>query len=171
MKGMVMSSIMKNSSAVCTALLCCLALSCTSKLPEGPGPAIRIDDPRAPHATILYDSVVFVDKSLSRPLGQKEIFGWTLGPGQVTKIAVEAQGARRTEGNTIVAVFATFRNRTDYPLQLEGRVQFFDGDKFPIEGPTAWQRIFLPANGVASYKETPTRIDAVHYYTEIREGR
>ena len=162
---------MKNGLAVCTALLCCFVLSCTSKLPEGPGPAIRVDDPKAPHATILYDSVVFVDRSLSRPLRQKEIFGWPLGPGQVTKIAVEAQGVRRTGTNTIVEVFATFRNRTDYSLQLEGRVQFFDSDGFPIEGPTAWQRIFLPANGVAAYRESPTRIDAIHYYTEIREGR
>jgi len=141
-----------------------------STITEGPGPAVRVDDPRAPRATLAYNSVVFVDKSLSRTLKQYEIFGWTLGPGQVSKIAVEAQGARRT-GTGTLEVFATFRNRSDFPLQLEGRVQFFDADKVPIEGPTVWQRVHLPPNGVGAYKEMSTRVDAAYYYTEVREGR
>jgi len=156
--------------AIVTVLLCLMSFGCQAKIPEGPGPAIRIDDPKAPHAKIQYNSIVFVDKSLSMPLEQHEIFGWLLGPGQVTKIAVESQGAKRTATSTI-EVFATFRNRTDYPLQLEGRVHFFDIDKFPIEGPTAWQRVYLPPNGVGAYREASTRTDAAYYYTEIREGR
>jgi len=149
---------------------CCLMIGCNQKITEGPGPPVKVDDPRAPHATLAYNSVVFLDKSLSRSLKQGEIFGWKLGPAQVTKIAVETQGARRTQTGAL-QVFATFRNRTDFTAQLEGRVQFFDKDKVPIEGPSAWQRIILPPNGVAAYKEFSTRVDAAFYYIEVREGR
>ena len=64
------------------------------------------------------------------------------------------------------------RNRTDFPLQIEGRVQFFDESKAPVEGPTAWQRVFLPPQSVATYKESSTNVyDIGYYYIEIREGR
>jgi len=143
---------------------------CNQQITEGPGPAVRVDDPRAPYATLRYNSVVFLDESLSRSLEQGEVFGWKLGPAQVSKIAVETRGARRTETGTL-QVFATFRNRSDFSVHLEGRSQFFDKDKVPVEGPTAWQRLILPPNGVAGYKEFATRIDAAYYYIEIREGR
>ena len=151
-------------------LSCLLVVGCNSYVTEGPGPAVRVDDPKAPYATIRYNSVVFLDKSLSRSLEQNEIFGWQIGPKQIAKIAVETQGGRRTPQGTL-EVFATFRNRTDFPLQLEGRVQFFDTDKVPIEGPSAWQRIYLPPNGVAAYTEKSVKTNAVYYYIEIRGGR
>ena len=159
----------------CTGLIillagCFVAAGCNQQITEGPGPAVRVDDPRAPHAALVYNSVVFLDKSLSRSLKQGEIFGWKLGPAQVTKIAVETQGGRRTQTGTL-QVFATFRNRSDFDVHLEGRVQFFDKDKIPVEGPSAWQPIILPPNGVAAYKQFSTRIDASYYYIEIREGR
>jgi len=152
------------------AVGCFILVGCNEKITEGPGPAVRVDDPRAPNATLLYNSVVFLDESLSRSLKQGEIFGWKLGPAQVTKIAVETQGGRRTQTGTM-EVFATFRNRTDFTTHLEGRVQFFDKDKVPAEGPSAWQRIVLPPNGVAAYKEFSTRVDTAFYYIEVREGR
>lgn len=124
---------------------------------EGPSPGVRVDDARAPHATVQYDRVVILDDSLQSRRGGK--------------IAVESQGARRTATGTL-EVYAVFRNRTDYPLQIEGRVQFFDQDKVPVEGPSAWQRVYLQPNAVQAYREASTRVhDVAHYYVEIREGR
>lgn len=124
---------------------------------EGPSPGMRVDDPRAPHATIQYDRVVILDDSLQNRRGGK--------------LAIENQGARRTATGTL-EVYAVIRNRTDYPLQVEGRVQFFDQDRVPVEGPTAWQRVYLQPNSVSTWRDASTRVhDVAHYYVEIREGR
>jgi hypothetical protein len=153
-------------------LLSCVFVAGCTNVTEGPAPGVRVNDPRAPYATIRYNTVVFIDKSLGTwPVRKGEIFGWPIEhKGKRSTIAVESQGWRKTETGTC-EIWATFRNRTDYPLQLECRVQFFDLDKAPIEGPTAWQRVFLAPNSVASYKEKSTRLDVSYYYTEVREGR
>ena len=124
---------------------------------EGASPGVRIDDARAPNATVQYDRVVILDDSLQS--------------SRSGKIAIESHGARRTASGTVEA-FAVIRNRTDYPLQIEARVQFFDADKVPVEGPTAWQRVYLEANSVNAYREASTRVhDVAHFLVEIREGR
>ncbi len=124
---------------------------------EGASPGIRVDDSRAPNATVQYDRVVILDDSLQNRRGGK--------------IAIESQGARRTPTGTVEG-FAVIRNRTDYPLQIEARIQFFDADKVPVEGPTAWQRVYLEANSVNSYREASTRVhDVAHFLIEVREGR
>lgn len=153
------------------AAACLLNVSCTD-VTEGPAPGVRVQDPRAPYTTIRYNNVAIIDRSLQNWPAQKgEIFGWPVEhKGKKGKIAVESQGARRTATGTL-EVWAALRNRTDYPLQIEGRVQFFDRDKVPVEGPTAWQRVQLPPNSVATYKENSTKVDVAYYYTEIREGR
>ncbi len=132
-----------------------LVASCAT-VDEGPQPGLRVNDANAPYATVQYDRVVIVDKSLQSSRGGK--------------IAIENQGARRTPSGT-VEVFATIRNRTDYPLQIEGRVQFFDADKVPVEGPSAWQRVYLGPNSIDAWRESSARTDIAHYYVEIREGR
>lgn len=124
---------------------------------EGASPGMRVDDARAPYATVQYDRVVILDDALQNRRGGK--------------IAIENQGARRSPTGTVEA-FAVIRNRTDYPQQIEARVQFFDADKVPVEGPTAWQRVYLDPNSVGSYREASTRVhDVAHYLIEIREGR
>lgn len=126
------------------------------RINEGAAPGIRITDERAPNARLNLDTVAILDKSL-----QNDRSG---------KLAIEASGGRRTATNTL-EVFATIRNRTDFPLQIEGRVQFFDDVGAPLEGPSAWTRVFLDPNGISAYKERSTRVDVAHYYIELREGR
>ncbi len=138
------------------AMAVAVLVACAGQIDEGPRPGLRVSDERAPYATIQYDTVVITDKSLQSSRGGK--------------IAVENQVARRTPSGTI-EVIAVIRNRTDYPLQIEGRVQFFDRDKIPLEGPSAWQRVYIGANGVEAWKEMSTRTDVAHYYVELREGR
>lgn len=124
---------------------------------EGPRPAIRIADERAPNQRLNLDTVVILDKSLQdRKSG---------------KLAVENSGARRTASGTVEA-FAVIRNRTDYPLQIEGRTQFFDALGIPTGTPSQWQRIYLDPQSINGYREQSTGTSEVaHYYIEIREGR
>ena len=135
----------------------------TVNVREGPGPGVRVRSGMAPYATIRMNTAVVLDDSLQN---------WNVGQkGKYSKIAVESTNAKRTETGTVKA-WAVLRNRTDHPLQIEGRVQFFDEMEAPVEGPTAWQRVHLPANSVATYSENSTDADHVkYYYIEIREGR
>lgn len=87
------------------------------------------------------------------------------------KIAVQGSGAKRTQTGTL-KVWTQLRNRTDYPLQIEGRVQFFDAERTPVEGPTAWQRVHLQPNSITTYKEISAKLhEPKYYFIEIREGR
>jgi len=130
---------------------------------EGAAPGLRVRGERAPYAQVRMNTVNILDDSLQDWQGDEK--------DRRGKIAVESTNSRRTETGT-VEVWAILRNRTDHPLQLEGRVQFFDQTQAPVEGPTAWQRIYLPPNAVATYTEISTRVmDVGNYYIEIREGR
>ncbi|PRB82067.1 hypothetical protein [Pseudomonas sp. MYb185] len=124
---------------------------------EGPRPAVRIVDERAPNQRLNLDTVVILDKSLQdRKTG---------------KLAVENSGARRTATGTVEA-YAVIRNRTDHPLQIEGRTQFFDSMGIPLGVPSQWQRLYLDPQSINGYRELSTGTGEVaHYYIEIREGR
>ena len=155
---------MKRSGIITCAVLLILFAGCTKvDVREGPAPGVRVDDVRASQAGIKYNSVAIVDKSLQQWYGKDK--------EKKSKIAIESTDSRRTPTGTLEA-WAVIRNRTDFPLQIEGRVQFFDESKAPVEGPTAWQRVFLPPQSVATYKESSTNVyDIGYYYIEIREGR
>lgn len=158
------------------SVLLMLALSggCSSvENDEGAGPGVRVRDPRAPNAQNRLNSVVILDDSLERWETDKGFFSWLFGDDGVKrgKIAVEGTGARRTPTRSL-EVWAQLRNRTDFPLQIEARTQFFDRDEAPIEGPSAWKRIYLPANSTAPYREVSLGVDNREFYiVEIREGR
>lgn len=123
---------------------------------EGPRPGVRISDDRAPNQRLNLDTVVILDKSLQdRKSG---------------KLAIENSGARRTAAGTVEA-YAVIRNRTDFPLQIEGRTQFFDSLGLPLGAPSQWQRVYLDPQSINGYRELSTGTGEVaHYYIEIREG-
>lgn len=104
---------------------------------------------------ILDDSLMEINKS---------------GKHTTRKIYIERSGIRPTETNT-KEVWATIRNETDYPLQIEGRVTWFDQYQYPLEGPSSWKRVFLPPNTAAAYKEFSTRVDVRFYMIDLREAR
>ena len=160
--------------------LCTLVLvgGCTTDVREGAAPGVRVQDSSAPQAGIRYNTVVIVDKSLQNWDGKVFDPPWleaiSSGPKEEnkrSKIAVESTNSRRTATGTL-EVWAILRNRTDFPLQIEGRTQFFDAAKAPAEGPTAWKRVSLPPQSVATYKEYSTNVEGIsYYYIEVREGR
>lgn len=125
---------------------------------EGAAPGVRVDDASAPYARPQMNTVVILDPALQQ----------INGPG---KIAVESTGARRTPTGTL-EVWALLRNRTDYPLQVEGRTNFFDADQAPTDLPTAWKRIYLPPRSIAKYSGASVGVQGITYYmVELREGR
>jgi len=130
----------------------------TSMISEGAAPAVRVDDPAAPFANPAMNSVVILDPALQR----------INGPG---KIAVESSGAKRTPAGTL-EIWALIRNRTNHPLQIEGRTNFFDANRAPVDLTTAWKRLYLPPLGIQTYRAQSTLVHEVHYYMlELREGR
>ena len=124
---------------------------------EGAAPGVRVNEPGEPQAGIRFNTVNIIDKSLQE--------------NKKGKIAIESTNSSRTPTGTL-EVWVLIRNRTDFPLELEGRTQFFDEFEVPVEGPTKWNRIFLPPNSVTTYKAISTStVEIKYYYVEIREGR
>jgi len=99
------------------------------------------------------NNVSILDRSLSR------------------KIAIQGSGAQRTPTGTL-KVWAEIRNRTDYRLQVEARVMFYDAAQRLLDEPTSWQRVYLPRRVIEIYRECSTRIhEPAFYHAEIREAR
>lgn len=80
---------------------------------------------------LAMNSVNVIDAKLLAK--KKTIVGFVYDYG---KILVESSGAGRTETGTIEA-FTTLQNLTDYPLNVQARVRFFDENKLPVEEPSA----------------------------------
>ncbi len=141
-----------------TLCLCSIVTAGCVQTPiiEGALPGQRISDARAPNATMHMNRVVIIDRNL-----QTE---------QSSKLAVERAGSSSNPTGTM-KVFATIRNRTTFPQQIEARVQFFDSGQIPVEGPSPWQRIYLDAQSIGNYVTSSARADVAHYYVEIREAR
>ena len=90
--------------------------------------------------------------------------------GITNKVLVQAVRARRMETGT-VEVWSRMVNCTDFPLQVEGRVQFMDKSQAPIEPVSAWRRLHLPPRTTAVYSEKSTETEkAETYLIELREG-
>ena len=145
----------------------------TVDIREGAAPGVRV-----PEVGIRYNSVGIIDKSLQDwggpvfdPPWSSMFVGGRKERDKKSKIAVESTDAKRTPTGTL-EVWTVLRNRTDSPLQIEGRTTFFDAGKAPVEKPSAWQRVMLPPQSVATYRDYSTKTDDVsYYYIEIREGR
>ncbi|MCG5495840.1 hypothetical protein [Ectothiorhodospira variabilis] len=167
-----------------TVLPMMLLSGCTSTITdvdEGPAPGVHVRHPDAPSARINMNSVAIIDKNLQSSASRRTV---TDAPDwlsifrndrqentHLSKIAVERTNSRRTPTDTL-EVWATFRNRTDSPLTIESRVQFFDAQQAPVEGPTAWQRLHLPPQSVNSYTEaSATIVEPRYYYIEVREAK
>lgn len=140
-----------------------LLTGCQQTSYEGAMPAQQINRADAPNATIHLNTVVILDRELQDV------------PGPISrragKITVERHGGVRLPTGAM-EVYATIRNRTDFPQQLELRTQFFGSQQEPVEGPSAWQRVMLPPLGISTYKSSSMAFNNVdYYYVEVREGR
>lgn len=168
---------MKYNQLIAGTFLSCLTvllLGCPNPQREGAAPGIRVNDPSQPYAAIQYNSVAIIDKSLqdwSNPKNKFLFWDTDESKKNYSKLSVESTNSRRSDTGTLEA-WAVLRNRTNHPLQVEGRITFFDRDKVPCEEPSAWQRVYLQPNSVGKYSESSMEThDVSYYYIEIREGR
>ena len=151
--------------AVAAAAAAGLIGGCTEVVvPEGAAPPVRVRDTRATQAAIQYNTVAILDKSLQDWSSNDE-------GKRYARLAVEETNSRRSPTGTLEA-YAVFRNRTDRPMQIEARGFFYDSAKLEAEPPTAWTRLFLPPQSVATYKALSTKVQEISFYRiEVREGR
>jgi uncharacterized protein YceK len=112
-----------------------------------------------------YNTVVFTDYDLNR-----EFSGGLAGPDNVIRISVENHGITRTDTGTS-QVWAVFRNHTDYNYMLEARTSFFAESGMPVDAEPVWQRVSVPANGTATYKEKSVTTDRLKYRVEVRQAK
>ncbi len=141
---------------------------------EGATPGLQVRDARMPDARLHLNAVAIIDPNLQRRVRTEFASGFMASSSNqadyIGKVTVENHGSGRSPTGTL-DVFAVLRNRTVHPLQVECRVSFFNEQEIPVEGPTAWQRIFLNENGIGSCKQFSTQLNTSYYYIEIREGR
>ena len=67
-------------------------------------------------------------------------------------VVQDVKAIRTTSGR--LSVYARIVNCTDYPIILQARTQFMDGDQITSEPVTGWKRMQLPARTLGNYKET-----------------
>lgn len=154
---------------------CATTDPCVNILQEKPlEPGIKMNSVNIIDTSLYYEMVggTYCDGvRIAAPTTQEVNAGQ---PGSVVtryKISIQDSQSGPTETGTM-QVWTTIRNHTNFPLQIEGRTQFYDSQKTPVEEMTAWQRIQLPPKGIGTYKVQSTRKDELTYfYTEIREGR
>jgi uncharacterized protein YcfL len=85
-------------------------------------------------------------------------------------LSIEYLGSQRTATQSL-EVFASIRNRSTTPVQLEVRTLFLGKGGMPINDESAWQRLFLDPNGTVTYRELSLKTNQVkHYRVEIREA-
>lgn len=89
-------------------------------------------------------------------------------PGLERRVAVERTDALRTANNTL-EICCTLRNRTEYAQKVQVRTQYLADDRAVLEGPDAWQPVYLPPNGIETYRTYSRGAEAAHYYIEVME--
>lgn len=105
--------------------------------------------------------VVFIDHELNRKHIDKK-------RSRTVRVTAEQYGSRSSATGT-KEVFSTFKNRTDFDMVIEARTSFFGSGYFPLDDVSAWKQVYIPANGVATYRDSSISFDAVHYMIEVRQ--
>jgi len=115
------------------------------------------------------NEVVFVDHGLNRTYNRKQFLFWGDKQDKKIKVSVESHGIRTTAGDT-AEVWVSFRNHSDYPVQIEGRTSFFFKDRSPAYPDPHWKKLFIPANSLSTYKEQSWDNNIGYYRVEVKEA-
>jgi hypothetical protein len=104
---------------------------------------------------------------LEMPLNSVNITDFSI----INKVYVRTVNARRTPTGT-VEVYAQVINCTDFPLNAEARIQFYDPGQAPSEPVSAWKRFALPARTSNTYSEKSIGTQSAAFYmVELRETK
>ena len=110
-----------------------------------------------------FNTVVFTDYSLNR-----RFESGLRGERNVIRITAERFGVERTETGTS-EVWVMLRNHTDHHYVVEARTSFFTPGGAPTDAQPVWQRVYLPANAVTTYREKSVSTRPLQYRVEVRE--
>ncbi len=69
------------------------------------------------------------------------------------RVVVQDVKAMRTQSQQL-NVYARIVNCTDFPIILEARTQYLDGNQVLAEPVTQWKRMYLPARTLGNYQES-----------------
>jgi hypothetical protein len=104
---------------------------------------------------------------LEMPLNSVNVTDYAI----INKVYVRTVNARRTPTGT-VQVYTQIVNCTDFPLNAEARVQFYDAGQAPSEPVSAWKRFALPARTSNTYSENSIGTQSAAFYmVELRETK
>lgn len=114
---------------------------------------------------IRYNSIVFTDYDLNRNFSEG-----LFGPDNVIRLTAEGHGIGRTETGTS-QVWVTLRNHTDYNYTVEARTHFYTESGMPVDANAVWQRVSVPANSLATYREKSVSTNRLQYRVEVRQAK
>lgn len=137
------------SISVALAVFVTLASGCMSH-PDSERTGAPFNTSANPDTGIRYNNVSFLDRNLNKQIA-----------------VLKTNWGRNSVGR--IEAWAHFRNRTEYPYQLEVRTMFIARDGGLLDH-SGWQRIFIPPHGVQQYKESSIGTDISSYYIEVRLG-
>lgn len=116
-------------------------------------------------AEVEYNTVVFTDYDLNR-----EFSRGLRGPDKVIRLTAENHGIERTDTGTS-QVWVTLRNHTDYNYTVEARTHFYSQGGMPTDAKPVWQRVSVPANSLATYREKSVSTKELQYRVEVRQAK
>ena len=119
-------------------------------------------------APVTMNSIVFTDHSLNRTVTKPIL--WMDFFTKDVRVTVQKSGVRPSPSGS-AEVWVMLKNHTSHPIQIEGRVQFFDKTEAPSEPMSTWQRVYVPEFATVVYKEYATSLGSAYYQVEFREGK
>jgi hypothetical protein len=157
---------MNKSILLALLCVCCLALSVV----EQSYAEERIHTNRADQVTapVGMNEVVYVEHGLNRTYTTKK---WLQKSRlKAINISLEKSFIQQNEAG-YKQVMSLFRNHTDFDYVLEVRTHFFDASEFPSDTVSKWQRIFVPANSIQTYKVMSIDKTTTYFRTEVRSAK
>ncbi len=112
-----------------------------------------------------YNTVTFTDYTLNRRFKD----GLT-GPDNVIRLSTTGHGIERTATGTS-QVWVELRNHTDHNYMVEARTSFYTESGMPVDAKPVWQRVSVPANTRAVYREKSVSHHRLQYRVEVRQAR
>lgn len=114
---------------------------------------------------IGFNTVVFIDYKLNRNFKDG-----LAGPNKVIRLSSAGHGIARTDTGTS-QVWLELRNHTDHNYMVEARTRFYTESGMPTDAEPVWQRLPVPANGNAVYREKSIGSERLQYRIEVRQAR
>ena len=112
-----------------------------------------------------FNTVNIIDRNLQRTYTYQNGKSVTSG-----KLAIENAGQTILKSG-LPEVWVQIRNLTDYNQNISVRTTWFDKTGRPVDGPSAWSRLFLSQNAGETYMSASVSPQAAAFMVEVQEAR